>query len=181
MKRFAYSLGVRRSGVVPCSSRRGRWRRAQDSGVAGQFWTLAGKPWADIPVQIVVTGVKLDAKTDQNGKLPFINLPSGDYTITVNLPGQKEPYTAGKVKRSRPDRSCGLEFQGHCGKQGKDFEAAKQKPGRKKQKFQGMKSTLPSRGGGLDQARQAKDAMMKAACDQREALKTNVTSLNERP
>jgi tetratricopeptide (TPR) repeat protein len=155
---------------------------AQDSGIAGQIMDVAGKPWADIPVQIVSDqGVKSETKTDKNGKYSFNNIRSGEYTISVTLPGQKDPYVPGKVKAGAGQTvPVDLNFKDIVGKQGKEFEAAKQKQEEEKQKFQGMKAHFEAGTAALDQAKQAKDAMLKAPADQREALKPNVTSLNEK-
>jgi tetratricopeptide (TPR) repeat protein len=73
-----------------------------------------------------------------------------------------------------------LNFKDIVGKQGKEFEAAKQKQEEEKQKFQGMKAHFEAGAAALDQARQAKEAMMKAPADQREALKPNVTALTDK-
>jgi tetratricopeptide (TPR) repeat protein len=182
MKRFAYSwifagltLAIWFAAWAPRAA-------AQDSGIAGQIMDVAGKPWADISVQIVSDqGVKSETKTDKNGKYSFNNIRSGEYTISVTLPGQKDPYIPGKVKAGGGQTvPVDLNFKDIVGKQGKEFEAAKQKQDEEKQKFQGMKAHFEAGSAALDQAKQAKDAMMKSPADQREALKPNVTSLNEK-
>ena len=182
MKRFAYSwalaglaLAIFFAAVAPRAA-------AQDGAIAGQILDVAGKPWADIPVHIVSDqGVKSDAKTDKNGKYSFNNLRSGDYSISVDLPGQKEPYVPGKVKVVAGQTiPVDLNFKDIVGKQGKEFEAAKQKQEEEKQKFQGMKAHFEAGAAALDQARQAKEAMMKAPADQREALKPNLTALTDK-
>src|SRR5882724_7682190 len=94
MKRLAYSwaFAVLVSGLAPSAA-------AQDSGIAGTILDVAGKPWADIPVQIVSDqGAKLDTKTDAKGRYSFNNLRSGVYTISITLPGQAQPYVGGSVK-----------------------------------------------------------------------------------
>jgi len=182
MKRFAYwwvlaglALAILFAAWAPVAA-------AQDGGIAGQIMDVAGKPWADIPIQIVSDqGVKSDTKTDKNGKYSFNNLRSGDYTISIALPGQKDPYLPGKVKVGAGQTvPVDLNFKDIVGKQGKEYEAAKQKQEEEKQKFQGMKAHFEAGTAALDQAKQAKDAMMKSPADQREALKPNVTSLNEK-
>ena len=182
MKRFAYSWALAGLAWAMLLATWAPRAAAQDSGIAGQILDVAGKPWADIPVQIVSDqGAKSETKTDKNGKYSFNNLRSGEYTISVTLPGQKDPYVPGKVKTgSGQTVPVDLNFKDIVGKQGKDFEAAKQKQEEEKQKFQGMKAHFEAGAAALDQARQAKDAMLKAPADQREALKSNVTSLNEK-
>jgi tetratricopeptide (TPR) repeat protein len=182
MKRFAYSWVIASLALaIPLAAWAPR-AAAQDSGIAGQIMDVAGKPWADIPVQIVSDqGVKSETKTDKNGKYSFNNIRSGEYTISVTLPGQKDPYVPGKVKAGAGQTvPVDLNFKDIVGKQGKEYEAAKQKQEEEKQKFQGMKAHFEAGTAALDQAKQAKDAMLKAPADQREALKPNVTSLNEK-
>jgi tetratricopeptide (TPR) repeat protein len=182
MKQFAYSWALAGLAWAMLLATWAPRAAAQDSGIAGQILDVAGKPWADIPVQIVSDqGTKSETKTDKNGKYSFNNLRSGEYTISVTLPGQKDPYVPGKVKTgSGQTVPVDLNFKDIVGKQGKEFEAAKQKQEEEKQKFQGMKAHFEAGAAALDQAKQAKDAMLKAPADQREALKPNVTSLNEK-
>jgi len=141
MKRFAHSWAFAGLALVMFFTAMAPRAAAQDGGIAGQILDVVAKPWADIPVQIVSDqGVKSDTKTDKNGKYSFNNLRSGDYTISLNLPGQKEPYTAGKVKVGAGQTvPVDLNFKDIVGKQGKEFEAARQKQEEEKQKFQGMK------------------------------------------
>ena len=90
MKRFAYSWALAGLAWAMLLATWAPRAAAQDSGIAGQILDVAGKPWADIPVQIVSDqGAKSETKTDKNGKYSFNNLRSGEYTISVILPGQK--------------------------------------------------------------------------------------------
>src|SRR6266403_1466160 len=182
MKRFAYSWALAGLAWAMLLAAWAPRAAAQDSGIAGQIMDVVGKPWADIPVQIVSDqGVKSETKTDKNGKYSFNNIRSGEYTISVTLPGQKDPYVPGKVKAGAGQTvPVDLNFKDIVGKQGKEYETARQKQEEEKQKFQGMKAHFEAGTAALDQAKQAKDAMMKAPADQREALKPNVTSLNEK-
>jgi tetratricopeptide (TPR) repeat protein len=182
MKRFVYSWAFAGLALAILFAALAPRAAAQDGAIVGQIMDVAGKPWADIPVHIVSDqGVKSDTKTDKNGKYSFNNLRSGDYNISVDLPGQKEPYVPGKVKVGAGQTlPVDLNFKDIVGKQGKEFEAAKQKQEEEKQKFQGMKAHFEAGAAALDQARQAKEAMMKAPADQREALKPNVTALTDK-
>ena len=180
MKRFAHSwafaglaLGIFFAAMAPRAA-------AQDGGIAGQILDVAAKPWADIPVQIVSDqGVKSDTKTDKNGKYSFNNLRSGDYTISLNLPGQKEPYTAGKVKVGAGQTvPVDLNFKDIVGKQSKEFEAAKQKQEEEKQKFQGMKQHFEADCWSVRPQQRRHD---ESADRPTRRTKTNVTSLNEKP
>src|SRR5260370_16517658 len=179
MKRFAHSWAFAGLALAIFFAAMAPRAAAQDGGIAGQILDVVAKPWADIPVQIVSEqGVKSDTKTDKNGKYSFNNLRSGDYTINLNLPGQKEPYTAGKVKVGAGQTvPVDLNFKDIVGKQGKEFEAAKQNQEEEKQKFQGMKQHFEAGTAALDQAKQARDPMMKVPAEQREPLKPNPTDL----
>ena len=182
MKRFAFSWALAIlafatlfAGLTPRAA-------AQGAGIAGQILDVAAKPWADIPIQIVSDqGQKLETKTDRNGKYSFNNLRSGAYTISLTLPGQKEPYVGGQVKVGDGQTvPVDLNFKDIVGKQGKEFEEAKQKQEQEKEKFQGMKQHFETGVATLEQARTARAEMMKAPADQRESLKQNVTDLNNK-
>jgi tetratricopeptide (TPR) repeat protein len=182
MKRFAYSWMLASLALAILFAAWAPRAAAQSGEISGQILDVVAKPWADVPVHIVSDqGTKTDSKTDKNGKYSFNNLRTGDYTISLDLPGQAEPYVAGKVKVGAGQNvPVDLNFKDIVGKQGKEYEAAKQKQEEEKQKFQGMKQHFDAGTAALDQARQAKDAMMKAPADQRAALKPNVTSLTEK-
>ncbi len=182
MKRFAFSWALAIlafaalfAGLTPRAA-------AQGAAIAGQILDVAAKPWADIPIQIVSDqGQKLETKTDRNGKYSFNNLRTGAYTISLTLPGQKEPYVGGQVNVGAGQTvPVDLNFKDIVGKQGKEFEEAKQKQEQEKEKFQGMKQHFETGVATLEQARTAKAEMMKAPADQRESLKQNVTDLNNK-
>jgi len=182
MKRFAYSwafavlaFAMLWAGVAPRAT-------AQGGSIAGQILDVAAKPWADIPIQIVSDqGQKQETKTDKNGRYSFTNLRAGTYTISLTLPGQKDPYVGGQVNvGSGQTIPVDLNFKDIVGKQGKEFEEAKQKQEQEKEKFQGLKQHFETGVATLEQARLAKAEMMKAPADQRDALKQNVTDLNNK-
>src|SRR6266404_2332954 len=179
MKRLAYSwafavlaFAVLFSGLAPRAA-------AQDSGIAGTILDVAGKPWADIPVQIVSDqGAKLDTKTDAKGRYSFNDIRLCMYTLSITLPGQAQPYVGGQVKAGAGQTiPVDFNFKDIVGKQGKEFEEAKKKQEEEKQKFTGMKQHFDQGVLILEKARQAKVDMMKAPADQREGLKQNVTDL----
>src|SRR5438874_6791188 len=182
MKRFAFSWALAILAFAALFAGLTPRAVAQGSGIAGQILDVAAKPWADIPIQIVSDqGQKLETKTDRNGKYSFNNLRSGAYTISLTLPGQKEPYVGGQVNVGAGQTvPVDLNFKDIVGKQGKEFEEAKQKQEQEKEKFQGMKQHFEAGIAALDQARQAKTDMQKAPADQRDALKANVNTLNEK-
>jgi tetratricopeptide (TPR) repeat protein len=182
MKKFAYSwafagiaLAMLFAGLAPRAA-------AQDGAIAGTILDVAAKPWADIPIEIVSDqGAKTSTKTDAKGKYAFNNLRAGEYVISLTLPGQKDPYVGGKVRVGAGQTvPVDLNFKDIVGKQGKEFEEAKKKQEEEKEKFVGMKQHFETGVATLDQARQAKADMMKAPADQRDALKQNVTALNNK-
>lgn len=182
MKRFRHSwafaalaFAILFAGVAPRAA-------AQDGAITGTILDVAGKPWAEIPIQIVSDqGAKLDTKTDKNGKYNFNHLRSSTYVLSVVLPGQKEPYVGGQVKVG-PGQTVpvDLNFKDIVGKQGKEFEEARKKQEEEKEKFQGLKQHFDTGVATLEQARQAKAEMMKAPADQRESMKQNVSDLNNK-
>ena len=182
MKRLAYSLafaGIAFAllflGLAPHAA-------AQDGGIAGTILDVVAKPWADIPVTITSDqGAKLETKTDAKGKYAFNNLRSGAYTISLALPGQKDPYVGGVVKvGSGQTVPVDFNFKDIVGKQGKEFEEAKKKQDEEKEKFVGMKQHFDTGVATLEQARVAKADLAKAPADKRDELKANVTALNEK-
>jgi tetratricopeptide (TPR) repeat protein len=182
MSRFKYSWAV--TAVVFAVLFAGLAPRAvaQGGAISGTVLDVAGKPWADIPVQIVSDqGAKSETKTDAKGKYSFNNLRPGEFSISLTLPGQKDPYVPGKVKVGAGQTvPVDLNFKDIVGKQGKEFEEAKKKQEEDKEKFTGMKQHFEAGVATLDQARQAKTDMMKAPADQRDSLKQNVTDLNNK-
>lgn len=182
MRRFAYTWVLAALAFVVMFAGLAPRAAAQDGGIAGTVLDVAAKPWADIPVQIVSDqGVKSDAKTDAKGRYSFNNLRTGVYTISLTLPGQTQPYTGGQVKvGSGQIVPVDFNFKDIVGKQGKEFEEAKKKQDEEKQKFTSMKQHFDTGIATLEQAKQAKADMLKAPADQREALKPNVTALNEK-
>ena len=182
MKRFTYSwafavlaFAMLFAGLAPRAA-------AQEGAIAGTILDVVGKPWAEIPIQIVSEqGAKQETKTDSKGKYAFNNLRTGAYTISLTLPGQKDPYVGGQVKVGAGQTvPVDLNFKDIVGKQGKEFEEAKKKQDEDKEKFVGMKQHFETGVATLDQARQAKADMMKAPADQRESMKQNVTDLNNK-
>jgi tetratricopeptide (TPR) repeat protein len=171
----AVALVVLFAGVAPRAA-------AQGGSISGTVLDVAGKPWADIPVQIVSDqGAKSETKTDAKGKYSFNNLRPGEFSISLTLPGQKDPYVPGKVKVGAGQTvPVDLNFKDIVGKQGKEFEEAKKKQEEEKEKFTGMKQHFEAGVAVLDQAKQAKADMMKAPADQRDSMKQNVTDLNNK-
>jgi tetratricopeptide (TPR) repeat protein len=177
MKRFRYSWAIAAFAFVAFFAELAPRAAAQDGAIAGTILDVAAKPWADIPVQIVSDqGSKLETKTGSNGKYSFNNLRTGDYVISLTLPGQAQPYVAGKVKVGAGQTvPVDLNFKDIVGKQGKEFEEAKKKQDEEKEKFAGMKQHFEAGVAALDLARQARDKLAKTPADQRDPIKQEVT------
>jgi tetratricopeptide (TPR) repeat protein len=175
MKRFRYSWALALLGCAALAAVLAPRAAAQDSGIAGQIMDVAGKPWMDIPVQLVSDqGTKQDTKTDKNGKYAFNNLHSGEYTINLTLPGQAQPYSAKVRVASAQTVPADFNFKDIVGKQGKEYEEAKKKQEEEKEKFQGLKQHFEAGVAALDLARQARDKLAKAAAEQRDPLKKEI-------
>jgi tetratricopeptide (TPR) repeat protein len=175
MKRFRSSWAFALLGCAALAAVLAPRAAAQDSSIAGQIMDVAGKPWMDIPVQIVSDqGTKTETKTDKNGKYAFNNLRTGEYTINLTLPGQAQPYTAKVRVASGQTVPADFNFKDIVGKQGKEYEEAKKKQEEEKEKFQGMKQHFEAGVAALDLARQARDKLAKAPADQRDPLKQEV-------
>jgi tetratricopeptide (TPR) repeat protein len=180
MKRFRYSWAFAILAMAVLFGTLPPGAAAQDGGIAGTILDLAGKPWADIPVQVVSDqGAKTDSKTDQNGKYEFHNLRTGVYQIVVQLPNQA--FQGGPVKVSASQTaSKDFNFKEIVEKANPDYANQVKKQEEEKQKFTGMKQHFELGVQTLEKARQAKADMMKLPADQRDAAKPNVTELNEK-
>jgi tetratricopeptide (TPR) repeat protein len=153
---------------------------AQNTGVIrGQIIDVAGKPWADIGIQIVSDqGAKLDTKTDKDGNFIFHNLKNGVFTVLVILPAPNKPFESKVQVQSGQDARADLNFKDIVAKQGSQFAEQAKKMEEEKTKFEGMKAHFTAGSALLDQERKAKEEQQKASADQREAAKAKVTDLS---
>lgn len=148
---------------------------AQDSGIAGQIMDVAGKPWANLKIQIISDqGMKQETATDKNGKYSFGNLRAGEYIINVMLPNQAQPYS-GKVRVGGGQTvPVDFNFKDIVGKAGAEYQEAQKKQEEEKQKFQGMKQHFEAGVAALTAAQQAKADLSKTPADQRDAVKQQI-------
>jgi tetratricopeptide (TPR) repeat protein len=150
-----------------------------DAVINGQLLDVAGKPWADITIEAVSDqGAKTTAKSDKDGNFSFRNLRGGIYQLMVDLPAPNQPYKAAEVRASNDTPKVVLNFKELVGKQSAEVAAQQKKAEEDKAKFQGMKQHFDAGIALLAQVTQAKTDLTKAAADQRDGLKSQITDLS---
>lgn len=151
-----------------------------DGVIEGNIMDVAGKPWAELGVQIVSeTGQKADTKTDAKGHFTFRNLRSGTYDIFIQLPAPNQPYQARtRVLTGTPSPSVDLNFKDIVSKQGAEYQEKVKKAEEEKQKFTGMKQHFEAGVALLDQVKAVKADLLKVPADQRDALKSQIADLS---
>jgi len=153
---------------------------AQDGKVTGNIIDFDGKPWADLPIKIKSDqGATQETKTDVKGNYAFVNLRTGKYTVIVQPPQIKEPFTiAVEVHGSTETPPVSLNFKDILEKQNPGAAAQMKKQQEDKAKFTGMKEHFEKGVGFLEQERAAKAELTKAPADQRDAAKAKVADLS---
>lgn len=150
---------------------------AQNNGVIrGQVLDVTGKPWVDIGVQAVNDqGAKSETKTDKDGGYTFRNLKPGVYSVFIVLPAPNKPYELKTQVQAGSEAKVDVNFKDVIAKQGSQAAEQVKKQEEEKAKFEGLKAHFTAGTGFLDQERKAKDDLQKAAADQRDAAKAQVT------
>ena len=152
---------------------------AQDGKVTGTIIDFDGKPWADFPVKLKSDqGATQDTKTDASGKYQFVNLRTGKYTIIVQPPQVKDPFTMGLEVHGNDTPPVNFNFKDILEKQNPEAAAQMKKQAEEKSKFAGMKLHFDQGMALLEQERTAKADLTKATPDQRDAAKAKVTDLS---
>jgi len=153
---------------------------AQDGKVSGTIIDFDGKPWADLPVKLKSEqGQTLETKTDTAGKYQFNNLKGGKYTVFVQPPRVKDPFTIVlEVHGGTDTQPANWNFKEIMEKQNPDFAAQMKKETEEKSKFSGMKLHFDQGMALLEQERTAKADVSKATPEQRDAAKAKVTELS---
>lgn len=153
---------------------------AQDGKVAGTMIDFDGKPWADLPIKLRSDqGAVQETKTDSSGKYQFINLRPGKYSVIVQPPQTKEPFTIGiEVHGSNDTPPVNLNFKEILEKQNPEAAAQIKKQQEDKAKFSGMKQHFEKGVALLEQERTAKADLTKAPADQKDAAKAKVMDLS---
>lgn len=152
-----------------------------DGAIVGQLLDVAGKPWADIPMQAVSEqGSKVETKTDKDGNYAIRNLRSGVYTLFVILPAPNQPYEIKLRVQGGQETKISPNFKEIVGKQGAEAAEQVKKQDEEKKKFEGMKEHFTAATALLEQEKAAKAELQKAAPDQRDAAKQKLTDLSTR-
>jgi tetratricopeptide (TPR) repeat protein len=159
--------------LAPCAAAQ------NDGSISGQIMDITGKPWADMGIQAVSDqGVKAETRTDKDGKYSVRNLRAGVYTVSIILPAPNKPFEVQCRVQGGTDVKVDVNFKDVIAKQGAEAQEAIKKQEEEKQKFLSMKGHFDAGVALLDQVKQAKADLGKAAADQRDALKQQVADLS---
>jgi len=152
---------------------------AQDGKISGQIIDFDGKPMADFPVKIKSEqGATQETKTDADGKYQFNNLRSGKYTVTVQHPQAKDPFTTvTEIHAGTEGPPVSWNFKEILEKQNPEAAAQMKKQAEEKSKFSEMKLHFNQGVTLLEQEKAAKADLTKAPADQRDAAKAKVADL----
>ena len=153
---------------------------AQDGKIGGTIIDFDGKPWADLPIKAKSDqGAVQETKTDTNGKFQFVNLSPGKYTVIVQVPQTKEPFTVvTEVHSGAETPPVNWNFKEILEKQNPEAAAQMKKQAEEKSKFSGMKVHFDQGMALLEQERAAKADLTKAPADQKDAAKAKVADLS---
>jgi tetratricopeptide (TPR) repeat protein len=150
-----------------------------DGVIRGQIMDIVGKPWADLPVQVINDqGGKQETKTDKDGNYSIRNLRSGLYVIHVLLPGQPQPYEDRVQVQGGTEAKKDFNFKELAGKQGAEYQEALKKNEEVKKGLESLKSHVLAGDALVGQERQVKADLGKAPTDQRDALKQKLADLS---
>ncbi|HYL85835.1 MAG TPA: tetratricopeptide repeat protein [Candidatus Angelobacter sp.] len=153
---------------------------AQTGSVHGQLLDIAGKPWANIGMQLVSDqGAKSDTKTDDSGFYTFRNLRPGVYSIWVQLPAPNKPYEVQCRVQSNDEARVDINFKDIVAKQGASAQEEVKKQEEAKVKFEGLKAHFNAGNAILEQEKAAKNDLLKATPDQRDAAKQKLMDLSD--
>jgi Flp pilus assembly protein TadD len=154
---------------------------AQNDGVIrGQIMDVAGKPWAEIGVQIVSEqGVKQDLKTDKDGNYMFRNLRPGIYVVRVMLPAPNQPYESNCRVQGGVEAKVDLNFKDIAAKQGAEYQEAAKKNEEAKKNLEGLKAHVTAGDAFVVQEKQVRLDLQKAPPDQRDALKQKLAGITD--
>jgi tetratricopeptide (TPR) repeat protein len=151
-----------------------------DGTISGKILDVEAKPWVELPIQSVSDqGVKSDAKTDKDGNFIIRGLRSGVYQVNIILPAPNQPFVVQVRVQSGGDAAkVNINFKEEQAKQGAQALEQQKKQEEEKQKFQGMKGHFDAGVALLDQIKQAKVDLTKAAPDQRDTVKQQISDLS---
>jgi len=143
---------------------------AQDVRVTGQVMDRDGKPWAGLTVVIKSdSGRSFTLKTDNQGKFSQIGLTPGLYSVSVDLPGQQQPYTEKHQFSSGGDNNVTINFKAILAQQGANPEQKKKQQEAANQ-FKNMKAHVDAGVAALTSAEDVRKQLKTASADQKSAL-----------
>ena len=143
---------------------------AQDVRVTGQVLDRDGKPWAGLTVVIKSdSGRSFTLKTDNQGKFSQIGLTPGVYSVSVNLPGQQQPYTEKHQFSSGEDNDVTINFKSIVAQQGANPEQEK-KQAEAANQFKNMKAHVDAGVAALSSAEDVRKQLKTASADQKPTL-----------
>ena len=145
---------------------------AQEVRVTGQVLDRDGKPWAGLTVVIKSdSGRSFTLKTDNSGKFSQIGLTPGVYSVSVNLPGQQQPYTEKHHFSSGEDNDVTINFKSIVAQQsgGANPEQEKKKEEAANQ-FKNMKAHVDAGVAALSSAEDLRKQLKAASADQKSSL-----------
>jgi tetratricopeptide (TPR) repeat protein len=150
-----------------------------DGKITGSIIDFEGKPWAGLPVSSKSEqGSVQETKTDDAGKFQFVGLRNGKYTVTIQAPQMKDPFTIPVEVHGSDTPPVNLNFKEILEKQNPEAAAEYKKRQETQQKFTGMKEHFEKAVALLEQERTAKADVAKAPAAERDAAKQKVTDLS---
>lgn len=151
-----------------------------DGTITGKILDVEAKPWVGLGIQSVSDqGVKSETKTDKDGGFIIRGLRSGIYDVNIILPPPNQPFVVKVRVQSGGDAAkVEINFKEEQAKAGAQVAEQQKKQEEEKQKFQGMKAHFDAGVALLDHVKQAKLDLAKAAPDQRDPVKQQISDLS---
>ena len=153
---------------------------AQTGTIRGQIMDVAGKPWANIPIQAVSDqGAKAETKTDDTGNYAIRNVRAGIYSVFIVLPEPNKPFEVKCRVQSGEEAKVDVNFKDVVSKQGAEVQEQVKKAEEAKSKFEGLKAHFNAGNALLEQEKAAKADLQKVTPDQRDAAKQKLADLSD--
>jgi len=175
----SWALAAVIAAVLVCSLAP-RGAAQYDGTISGQILDVEAKPWVNLAIQSVSDqGVKSETKTDKDGAFIIRGLRSGIYDVNIILPPPNQPFVVKvRVQSGGDTAKVNINFKEEQAKAGAQVAEQQKKQEEEKQKFQGMKAHFDAGVALLDQVKQAKLDLAKAAPDQRDTVKQQISDLS---
>jgi tetratricopeptide (TPR) repeat protein len=177
LKSWAFAVVMAAALVCALAPRAGA---QYDGTITGKILDVEAKPWMGLGIQSVSDqGVKSETKTDKDGGFIIRGLRSGIYDVSILLPPPNQPFVVKVRVQSGGDAAkVEINFKEEQAKAGAQVAEQQKKQEEEKQKFQGMKAHFDAGVALLDQVKQAKLDLAKAAPDQRDTVKQQISDLS---